>query len=229
MDNNKFGQIINNRKMNNVINNCFEFLSETEQKKFLNKFKQHSSSKIQTMHIFYELILGAYLSSNGFIVKYDFQIGSKKPDWVVFDTSCNTVAIIEMVCHHIDDKTNEIILNQIKRDEKIITYFPKTNDPELNRLYSKINKKANIYKNLVIENNVPYIIAVYIDYLAVIDVQETKICLTGGEDSLFKNNPNLSGVLQFEENNFGSYFFSFIENPFALRKILIPTGQFLKK
>ena len=67
-------------------------------------------------------------------------------------------------------------------------------------------------------------VAVFIDFLAVIDADETRDCMLSGDEPLFKLFPEFSGVLHFEENN-GSYYFSFIENPYAIRKLCIPSGN----
>jgi hypothetical protein len=77
---------------------------------------------------------------------------------------------------------------------------------------------------LVSELQLPYVVAVFIDFLAVIEVQEVKDCLMNGDEPLFKSYPDLSGVLYFEESNRGSYYFEFIENSYALRKMDIPSG-----
>lgn len=224
----KYGQITENIKMDKIIYDCFAFLCENEQKKFVKKFKEQPNNKIQIMHTLSELLLGAYLSSNGFMVKNDHKVGTKTPDWSIFNNSLDLVAIVEAVYHHIDNKTNDDILAQYKAGEKAFTYFPHSNDPEYERLYSRIQDKASKYKSLVKEINIPYVIAVFMDSFAIIDIQETKDCLMSGDKPLFKLYPDLSGVLHFEGANCGSYRFSFIENPYALRKIDIPSGYLIK-
>jgi hypothetical protein len=92
-------------------------------------------------------------------------------------------------------------------------------------LYSNIQDKASKYKDLVAKIKVPYVVAVFIDFLTAIDVQETTDCLLRGDESLFKLYPDLSGVMHFEEKQ-GTYCFYYIENPFALRRIDIPSGYF---
>ncbi len=224
----KYGQVAENAKIDKAIYDCFDFLNEKEQRKFVKKFKEQPHSKIQIMHTFSELLLGAYLSANGFIVENDRKIGAKTPDWSIYNTSLDIVAIVEMVYHHIDNKTNGDILDQLKEGKKFLAYFPNGNDPEYNRLYSQIQDKASKYKDLVAEIKVPYVVAVFIDFTAAIDVQKTRDCMMSGDEPLFKLYPDLSGVLHFEEANRGSYCFSFIENLYALRKMDIPSGYFNK-
>lgn len=226
MDHN-YGRIAENKAVNNSIYYCFNFINEKEQKRFVKKFKNQPHTNIQIMHTYRELLVGAYISANGIKVENERKIGTKTPDWSITDQSDNVIAIIEVINHHIDEKTNEPILEQFKAGKKAIAFFPNGNDPENKRLYLHIQDKANKYKDLVKGINVPYVVAVFMDFLTVIDDQETKECLMDGKEPLFRLYPDLSGVLHFEESN-GSYKFTYIENPFALRKITIPSGWLLK-
>jgi hypothetical protein len=220
----KYGQIAESTKKNEAIYDCFDLLNEKEQKKFVKKFKKIPHTQIQVMHTFCELLLGAYLSANGLMVEYEHDFDGETPDWSILDDSSNITAIVEMVYHHLDIDTRSDILAQREAGKMAIGYFPHSKDPKFLRLYSRVRKKASIYKKLVAEINVPYVVAVFMDFTVIVDVQETKECLMSGDESLFQLYPDLSGVLHFEESNCGSYYFSFIENPFALRKIDIPSG-----
>src|SRR5450759_551771 len=110
----KYGQIAESTKINEAIYDCFDLLNEKEQKKFVKKFKKIPHTQIQVMHTFRELLLGTYLSANGLIVESERKIGTKTPDWSILDSSSNVTAVVEMVYHHIDNKTNEDILAQRK-------------------------------------------------------------------------------------------------------------------
>ena len=105
----RLGQISESDNINVSIYNCFTFLSEKNQRKFVKKFKA-PHTEIQIMHTFRELLLGAYLSANGFLVENDRQIKSKTPDWSICGQLLDIVAIVEMVYHHIDSKINNIVL-----------------------------------------------------------------------------------------------------------------------
>jgi hypothetical protein len=144
----KYGQIAENTKIDKAIYDCFDFLTEKEQKKFVKKFKKQPHDQIQVMHTFRELLLGAYLSANGLIVENDRKIGTKTPDWSILDSTSNLMAIVEMVYHHIDRKTNDVILAQLKAGKIIAAYWPNSNDPDHQRLYSHIEEKSRKYKEL---------------------------------------------------------------------------------
>ncbi len=225
----KYGQIAESKILNEAIYDCFSNLSDKEQNKFVKKFKEQPHSETQIMHTFHELVLGAYLSLNGFVVENDHKIDNKTPDWTILDSSNAVVGIIEMVNHHIDNKTNEDILTQKKTGKMAIGYRPDENDPNHNRLYSHIQAKAGKYKDLVGERNVSYVVTVFTDFKAVVDVHDIIDCLVSGEEPIFNRYPDLSGVLHFEEINSGTYYFTYIENPFALRRIDIPSGNIFKE
>ena len=220
----KYGRIFESNKKNRVIYDCFNYLSERDQKKFVTKFNDHPHTAQQVMETFSELILGAYLSKNDYIVEYERKIGTKTPDWSILDRSQNLVAIIETVTHQIDYETNADIEAQLISGKIVAGYRPNGNDIDHYRLYSHIQKKATVYKDLIADLNVPYVVAVYIDFKAVIEVQETIDCLTSGKESLFKKYQYLSGVLHFHNISGSRYGFWFIDNPYALHKINIPSG-----
>ncbi len=224
----KYGQIAESPKINESIYDCFDLLNEEEQKKFIKRFKKIPHTKIQIMHTFRELLVGTYLIANGLKVEYEHNFDGDTPDWAILDDSSNITAIVEMVYHHLDRDTENGILAQRKAGKVALGYFPHSNDLDFIRLYTHVKDKASRYKDLVSGLQVPYVVAVFIDFTAVIDVQETKDCLMSGDKPLFKLYPDLSGVLHFEESNCGSYHFSFIENPYALRKIDIPSGYLIK-
>jgi len=60
----EYGQIAGNKSLNEKIYHYFKYISGEDAKKFVNKFS--SQDEEQVMHTFRELVLGAYLASNGF-------------------------------------------------------------------------------------------------------------------------------------------------------------------
>jgi hypothetical protein len=180
------------------------------------------------MHTFRELLLGAFLSSNGQVVENERKICKKTPDWSILDNAANLVGIVEQVSHHVDRKTEDFILAQRKLGKFVIGYFPNGNDPKNHRIYSSVQEKVSKYRGLIAELQVPYVVAIFIDFLAVVEVQEVRECLLSGDEPLFKLYPDLSGVYYFCESNRGTYYFEFIENPYGLRKINLPTGFWQK-
>lgn len=54
----RYGQIAESTRINEAIYDCFDFLNDKEQKKFVKKFREQPHSEIQIMHTFRELLLG---------------------------------------------------------------------------------------------------------------------------------------------------------------------------
>lgn len=134
------------------------------------------------------------------------------------------ICVVEMVYHHIDNQTNNEIVRQFKDGKPFVAYFPTVNDPNHDRLYSQIQKKASKYKSIINKLAIPYIVAIFVDFMLDIDIQEMKTCLTSGNDPIFEHYKELSGVLQFEDGNLGAYKFSYIPNPNAKYDFSIHSG-----
>jgi len=222
-----YNSITSNSKLNEVINFCFRFINESDQRKFIKKFRSSPLADPQTNHTLHELLLGAYLSASGFIDECEWKIQEKKPDWSILDTSSKIIAIVENVTHHLPIETENKIFNQHKAGKTVIGYKPDEKDPDHQRLKLKIQNKVNTYKRIVSDLDVPYVLAIFGHFYSALEVEDVKNLLMCGKEFLLKQNPDLSGIFYFcEDTRF--YKFWFIENPHALRKIDMPSGEFLK-
>jgi hypothetical protein len=218
----KHGQIAGNRYINAMIYHCFEYICEEDERKFVKKFHEQPADEDQIMHTFRELILGAYLSSNGFNVRYDYTVSTKTPDWCILDETSAIKGTIELTNFHIDRGTENEIEEQLQA-RGIGWVWPGPND---DRLYHCIWYKAQVYKALIEEYQVPYVIAVFGEFRAAVDYEEELCpCLLNEEFGLFRLYPEVSGVLYFEENSRG-FLFNYVHNPNPLRGINLPCGVF---
>jgi hypothetical protein len=217
----KYGQIAGNKKMNETIYRCFKYIHEKDAQKFVKKFGEQPGEGPQIMHTFRELILGAYLASSGFNVSYEYSVDSSTPDWCVFDSASKLSGIIELTTFH----TDQNIESEIKLAIQIKNYWVGRMPPNDNRLYQSIWEKASVYKNLVERHCVPYVIAVYGDFSAIIDMDELTPCLYNRETGLFRLYPTISGVLFFEVKN-GKYHFKYFPNSHAIMETQLPNGIF---
>ena len=218
----KYGQIAGNKRINAIIYRCFEYLYEQDERKFVKKFREHSSDNDQIMHTFRELVLGAYLSSNGFEVRHELSVGTKTPDWCILSENSALRCIIELTNFHADKVTENEIEEQLQA-RAIALVWPGQND---NRLYQCIWRKSQVYKALVEEYKVPYVIAVFGEFRAAIDwEEELNPCLFDEESGLFGLYPAVSGVLYFEENS-KEFLFNYVDNPNSLKRIELPHGIF---
>lgn len=58
----KYDQITSDNYINEVIDKCFDYICEEDQRKFVKKFSEQPQGSDQITHTLGELILGAYLS-----------------------------------------------------------------------------------------------------------------------------------------------------------------------
>jgi len=220
----KYGQIAGNKSIDKTIYRCFDFLEVSDQKKFVVKFREQRNDSEQIMHTFRELILGAYLSSNHFKVKYEYDINGKTPDWCILNGKSEIEGIVELTNFHIDRLAeNEIKDDWNKKGSSLV--FRNKYRNNLDRLYKCIWLKIQTYQESVKSVGKPYVISVFGDFLAAVKFKEIKFCLNDKESGLFELYPELSGVLYFQEFS-GSYHFEYESNLNAVRKLNIPNGIF---
>jgi len=218
----EYGQIAGNTAINARIYPCFEHIREEDVRKFVKKFREQPSDSDQIMHTFRELILGAYLGSNGFEVRHDYLIGGKTPDWCILSETSTVGCIVELTNLHLDRATENEIEGQLRTKLIAWAWLPQRQD----RLYCCVSRKAQVYKALVEEHQIAYVIAVFSDFKAPVDWEEELYpSLTNAEHGLFKLYPHISGVLHFEVTSKG-YVFGYLGNPGALRTIHLPNGVF---
>ncbi len=219
----QYGQMGGSNKLNKAIYHCFQYIDETEARKFVRKFQDQPHESVQVIHTYRELILGAFLGQNGFHVKHDYEIDLKTPDWCSFDDSSNLQYVVELASFHPDAATSQDIVRQI-REKGIWGNFVK---PNTERLYHAIAEKVLAYRALAKEHKFPYIVAIYGESFAAIKQEELDECLFGTEAGLFSRFPEFSGFLFFEESA-GSYLFFYKPNPHAVRPMSLPSGRFEK-
>lgn len=217
----KYGQKAGSKRLNDFIYHCFQYLKDSEAEKFVIEFKKQPHDKIQVMHTFRELILGAYLSKIGLQMYHNYNIDSKTPDWCALDNSSHPQCIIELGNFHPDAETSIDIITQIQ--EKGIWFnFVK---PNTERLYSAIWEKISKYISLTIKYEFSYVVSIFGDFTAIVDQEELDQCLFDKETGLFELYPEVSGLLYFEESS-GVYFFVYKPNPFAKNLMNISCGRF---
>ena len=142
----------------------------------------------------------------------------------MFDSNETVNGVVECTSFHIDRATEIEIVRELQ-ENKVVAYWQDGNKDNVERLYHSILRKATTYKSLTHKLNIPYVIAVYIDFKLVVDSDEIKSCLYDEETGIFQIYPNISGVLLFSDNS-GQYKFSYFENPGARYGIRIPNGLF---
>jgi hypothetical protein len=217
----KHGQIARSTSINAAIYRCFEYIPEEDEKAFVKKFGEQPHDQDQVMHTFRELILGAFLGFQGYTVRYDQSLGGKTPDWSILDENRTLRCIVELVNFHTERATED----EIKRHLRARNMWCGWTGPHANRLYDRLWEKASKYTQLAEQMGVAYVIALFSEFNANIELAEVQDCLSDKEKGLFSLYPSVSGLLFFEESS-GRYPFTYIRNPDGIREIALPCGLF---
>jgi hypothetical protein len=215
-----YGQIAGNKSINRTIYRCFEYIPQNDAARFVKKFREQLQDQNQVMHTFRELILGAFLGSQGFKLRYEYTISNRTPDWSIVNQESNVICVIELINFHIDKQTEDKIKAMPINNTWVGVLAP-NND----RLYDRLLQKIQTYKSVTEDNNLPYVIALFGEFTAAVNSDELKACLFDKKSGLFGLYPALSGILFFEENA-GSYIFSYMRNTDATQVINLPGGIF---
>jgi hypothetical protein len=220
----KYGIIAESKKVNEFIYYCFEYLCEEDQRKFVKSFKSQPHDSYQVMHTFRELILGSHLIANGINARYEWRLGDKTPDWCILDEKSTVKAIVELTNFHIDNKTEKFIEKE-KKSNNIVLYWRDGNNDNVKRLYNAIKYKSEKYCSMANELRIPFIVALFGEFEATIEIEEVRHCILNNEYGLFAIYPQVCGLMFFEQK-MGSYSFSYEPNPISTQVLNLPIGLF---
>ncbi|GAI46298.1 unnamed protein product, partial [marine sediment metagenome] len=112
-----------------------------------------------------------------------------------------------------------------REKSRMFFFWRDQNKDNLDRLHQSILLKIQKYRKLASELKIPYIISLYIDFMITLDIDEVKECIFEKGINLFKNYPEVSGLLCFRESN-GKYIFKYLQNQHASSKVEIADGIF---
>ncbi len=219
-----FGQIAESKNINTLIYHCFENLPDSEQRKFVRKFREQPHDEAQIMHTLMELVCGAYLSSLGFQVIHEFKLNSETPDWCIVDDKLTPQAITDVVTIHIDKETDIDIENQLKA-KNVAAYWMNGKSNNVDRLYKVIQAKSVKYRELVDSMSLPFVVAVHSDFRIQFDPNEILGCLLPNEYGIFALYPYVSGLLFFEDYG-AQYNFQYFGNLNCVRKFNLGNGRY---
>jgi hypothetical protein len=211
-----------NQNIDSKIKECFEYLSRDDVCKFSKKFNEQPHGGEQVMHTFKELILGAFLASNGLSARYDYRINGKTPDWCILGHKLSILGIIELINFHIDKATENSMDCKLAKNMIWCDWVKPNND----RLFQKITEKADRYDEIINRRKLPYVVSITGNIKACLEIEEIHECLFMDHGGLFNLRTGLSGVLFFEESYGGRYTFKYIRNPNASVEIDLPSGDF---
>lgn len=223
----KYSQILNHDNSAALIKNSFEHLCSDDVKKFQKNFKDHNGT--QVVHTLRELVLGAYLKANGFFVRYEYVIEGETPDWSILSAQDESVlCILELSSFHVDVETEKEINNKLSPGKMVVVWRDERKD-NVDRLWHKLSEKAQKYKRLSTKLKLPYVLAVFPEFIASVDFEEIRRCLLDTGDGIFLLYRYVSGLLLIQENSkshLSQYSFYYLENPKALCEFILPNGVF---
>lgn len=214
--------IARNRHIDAAIRKCFTHLPSSATQKFERKFAEQRSDDDQVMHTFRELIVGAYLASRGEKVEYEMPLAGKTPDWTLMNVVGSRKAILELTNFHAPRREEAAMRVSLMRGEIYCDWQP---DPT-QRLYQAIQRKVDSYSPLVQGLGLPYLVAVYNDFLAAVEIEELQhVLFEAYEGGIFRYSQVITGVVFFEEGS-GVYRFRYFENPTATVPFQVTEGMF---
>jgi hypothetical protein len=218
--------ISTNPIVNNWINTCLSMIHEEDQLKFIKEFENHKDIDYQSMHVFRELILGAYLAKCGFTVKNNTKFLNKTPDWSLINQVDNEpFAIVELANIGIDKKSKDMIANGRKNGDNFFVFWQNQYSDNLNRLSRSIIEKVEKYTEIVNKLHLSFVVSIFVEHTLQFDTCEIIDCLNGTNPGIFKKYQNLSGVIYFAENS-GRYKFTYFSNENCNQKVFIPEMLF---
>jgi hypothetical protein len=220
----RYGQLAGSRAINETIYRCLQHICEKDARKFVRKFRAQPANGPHIMHTLRELILGAYLSSKGFLLSYEHRIQGSTPDWCILGEGGRVSCIVEVMNFHIDRET-ETKLEAESQFPQIACVWEDV-DKNVGRLSTRIRDKAERYSALADRLAAAYVIALFAESTAALDYDEELLpCLFDNESGVFGVYPQLSGVLFFRDTNQG-YKFDYINNAGSVTKMNLPSGIF---
>lgn len=208
----QYGQLAGNTSINLSIYACLAKIHPEDVRKFVKNFRTQPSA--QALHTYRELLVGAYLADLGYGARYDRKTEGKTPDWTLLDNTGRVTGIIELMTFHPSASIDHEIGEAIGRGETWVGWMPQNSS----RLFQKIQEKAERYMHLADAIEAPYVVAVFGEFTASVDLEELEEVLFSIHGGAFTQFPWLSGMLYFEESA-GTYAFRYLSNPLPKRSL----------
>src|ERR1700682_3695687 len=163
----KYDAIAGNASINARIEFCLDKLHETDIRKFLRIFRSQQASG-QIAHTYRELLVGAYLADLSIEARYEKETLGKTPDWTLVNETDEVVGFIDNMTFHQKPAIDNEIANSMRQGQTWAGWLP----PNSDRLYQKLQQKAEKYECLANELKVPYVVAVFGEFTASVDRHE---------------------------------------------------------
>lgn len=162
-------------------------------------------------HTYRELLVGVHVRERSADFRYERSIDGRTPDWSLLDDSGRLQEVIDVTTlHQRNEKEREITasIRSTGRWSGWITVPP-------DHIYRKLNDKAGQYRELVLESQAPYVLAIYGEFIASLTPEDIKHVLYVHRNGWFSAASEVSGVIYCRERNF-QFEFTYFRNPNAL-------------
>ena len=139
-------------------------------------------------HVFWELVVGAYLANQGLEVEYERRLDRKTPDWCLLDSRGAVETVIEVATLRAPYQ-QEMEIRQSLGEGRIHTMW---SDSAL-RLFQKLEQKTDAYEELCVSSGIGYVVSLFTEFFANIEQDDVDEAVSG-EHGLFRTRTGLSGV-----------------------------------
>jgi hypothetical protein len=218
----EYGTISPVERVDRLVYECFEYLTEGDQRKFLKKFAHTKSLEDDSLvnHTLNELVLGAYVARQGFSPQYEPNLGGQTPEWLMTQKQTGQLVLLELVNFHLPEKEDKEVRAAMKSGAPCAYWL----GPNTDRVYSRLQEKMAKYKSIVEERGLHYVVTVFGRFSSALTIKEVRECVDGG-DALFPQYPQVTGLVFMYTINC-EYRFEYLPNSHATKKeIAIAPGS----
>ena len=200
------------------------YLTTRDQNRFRKKFSEQAQDEHQVMHTFRELLVGVFMSRQGYAACYERNIDGLTPDWH-FQREADDVFIADVVNLHVERRIETQIDRALQEGHTWSGEIP----DQSQRLSSILWIKAGKYNQLAARKRIPYVVFIFGWREALVQSHQIEECLLQPE-GVFQGYPTLSGVYHVDEsgnylyNQNAGYGFDYHANPIAAHPAAWPNG-----
>jgi hypothetical protein len=203
-----FGTLAGNDSINSRIHEMLGTLQPADVSRFVRKFR--SDADEQCFHTYRELILGAHLRTRGWNLRYEQRLGGRTPDWVLIDDDGQVAEIIDVVTLHQRRVVDSAIGKALSSHRPWVGWVSTPPD----RLFAKLREKAVAYASTAANLHLPYVVALFGEFTAPIELCEVHHVLHELHGGVFAAVPTVAGTIFFRER-LGQYEYHHFTNSLA--------------
>ena len=203
-----FGQLAGNDAVNTLIYECFRVIDSRDRATFAKKFR--TGGDPQRLHTVWELVCGAELSRRGLKPRYEQALDGVKPDWTMYGDDGIAREIVDVVTL----RPRFEVENDIAKSVRLRGAWSGWVTTPPDRLYAKLQDKFGAYSAFAERRRLAFVVALFTEFMVPIHTDEVGHVVNQLDGGLFREYPQVSGVIHFDQAN-GIFRFSSIVNASA--------------